>query len=259
MNLFYTLVENGEGIDSIHARMLRCSILSVKQSNPQFNIHVLYDGDKDAIADSLRALNVKVYRYTSVLKPLIQFKSSEFSNKFNILGSYFKYDVLKYGVEELGLIDEHILYSNNNTYFKTNISEYLHYIKPKYVATGIRNGFSMESRDPAVPFVPDTGVMLLNLNNMYQQFYFFIKKIQDNFALYEKQNNGDTALLHTFNEKIEVLPSILNWKHQWGLRSSVGILRLTELKATADRVHFVIDHGGDQDIVNWSQSLNNSW
>ena len=255
MNLFYVLAEDGSGLNSIHSRMLLSSIRSANNVGGGYNINVLYTGCDASVIKLLTDIpNVTVHKFISKLTPILKQRFGYYKDFDKNVIKYVKLEVVRYAIEEFGLIDEYFLYCDNDVMFCKDIFKELKNLTPKYLAVGVHSKFPQDYFQCASSTPLDTGIMLINARSMYNEYFVFMKTIETNFTVFEDIDNEKTALLNFYINKIDILPYNLNWKMSWGYGSAPGIIHFCSFRPVPRYVEFVADQS--ENIESYEQ---NQW
>ena len=205
--------------------MYTVAVLSAKKTNPNIKPFLILDGEMDDNLEKLEKLGVTIIKHQSLFYDslLEHYKTNTIA-----FGAFLRIDIPKI-CEKLGIVDEYVLYTDNDVLFKDDIST-LFKLKPNYFM--VSGEFSKSFTTSSI----NTGVMWINWYNMnkcYDEFVSFIKSNLSRFEVYDQD-----AIKIFFNGKIEYLDFNYNYKPYWGYSDGIKILHFHGPKPTFSDVDY---------------------
>jgi hypothetical protein len=168
---------------------------------------LIYDGDDSKFMENVNQLGSKVIKHSSVLndKPVFQSKPADWKSIGT--GAFLRIDIpliCKY----LNIPDKYVLYTDTDVIFMQDVVNELHKFSPKYFAVCPE----FEKNDWSCI---NTGVMLINLENMYTTYNSFVNYMESknyDFPAFDQGALAEYYFLH-----IDQLPIYFNHKPYWGI------------------------------------------
>ena len=178
--------------------------------------YFLYDGERDELTEWLTKKGVNiVITQVSFLKALID--NPKFENIGTARGAYLRVEVPKI-VKALNLDDKFILYTDCDVIFTKNTTDIFNNT-PKYFSA------APEFKADDYSYV-NTGVMLINVDNMTSSLEEFIKHIKTQCKNAKATHTAyDQSMYNEFyKDKFDRLPPEYNWKPYWGFNPNAKII-----------------------------------
>jgi lipopolysaccharide biosynthesis glycosyltransferase len=198
-NFFTTKINN--------IKLLEKSVKSAIK-NTNFDIYVLFDGKKEEL--NLPAqVNVIEHRH----RCYDIFESNK--NTLCLSSAAFLRTEIPFLCKKLNFQDDFVLYTDYDVLFqKSNYSD-LNFLKPDYFA-------ACPEFDKKEWSYINSGVMLMNINNLFSMDGFILNYIKENFNNFEV---FDQSLYNDlYKNRITRLPIEYNWKVYWGINQFAKII-----------------------------------
>jgi lipopolysaccharide biosynthesis glycosyltransferase len=206
-----------------YIKMYSVAVLTAKETNPNLKPYLILDGEIDEYIQKLIDIGVTVIQHQSLF---ITELKNHYKDNTTAFGAFLRVDIPKI-CEKLLIDDEYVLYTDNDVFFVNDISELKNYTPTYFMAAG---EFTKEFN----PTLINTGVMWINwkeMNNIYDEFVFFIKLNLSKFQTYDQD-----AIRMFFNDKCEELNFNYNYKPYWGESNDIKILHFHGPKPTFNDV-----------------------
>lgn len=195
-----------------YIEMYKKAVISQKYTNPEMIAYLIFDGERDTHIDYLEdTLNVKIIPHkVSFYKELRKF----YGDNFIAGGAYLRCDIPIIVRDILNLDTEYVLYTDNDVLFLDDVSD-LNYLEPNFF--NISSEFSKKKYTDI-----NSGVMWINVRNMYDIYPKFKEFIINNFNKFETYDQD--AIKIFFKGKMDVLDYRYNYKPYFGKRNDIKIL-----------------------------------
>lgn len=195
-----------------YIEMYTKAVISQKNTNPEIRAYLIFDGEKDEKIEYLeKALNVIIVPYkVSFYKEL----RKHYGENFIAGGAYLRCDIPVIVRDILHLDTRYVLYTDNDVLFLSDVSR-LNILTPKYF--NISSEFSKKKYTDI-----NSGVMWINIDNMYSIYPEFRKFIVENFDKFETYDQDAIKLF--FKGKMDILDYRYNYKPYFGKREDIKIL-----------------------------------
>ena len=213
---------------------LKVAVNSAKQ-NTNLQPYFLYDGEEDELTEWLSKNGVNVYitqvSFLDILKNHPKLESIGTAR-----GAYLRVEVPRL-MKQLKLDDKYVLYTDCDVIFTKKSEDIFNYTPEYFVA-------APEFHETDYTYF-NTGVMLMNIDNMYKTRKEFIKFIKDvlSKAKHFQPREGftydwyDQSMYNEFyKNKAERLDPIYNWKPYWGYSDKAKIIHFHGPKIDSIRI-----------------------
>lgn len=188
------------------------AVISQKQTNPNIQAYLIFDGERDEHIDFLEHnLDVVIIPYRVSFYDELK---EHYADNHIAAGAYLRCDIPIIVKDILKLPTKYVLYTDNDVLFMDDVSDVAH-LKPTYF--NISSEFSKNKYTDI-----NSGVMWINTDSMYEiypQFKDFIIKNFDKFETYDQD-----AIKLFFNGKWETLNFRYNYKPYYGKSNKIKIL-----------------------------------
>ena len=221
MKWFFALNEKSALFDE-YSRMLKVAVhTALKFTNLQ--PHFLYDGEENSLTDWLRDRGTEIIKCRSFLYDRLQ-ELAEQRNQENILtigsGAFLRTEIPSL-MAELGFSDKFVLYTDVDVMFLSPVPGF-ESMSPKFFAVAPESDIL---RYKAM----NSGVMLMNLENLRAQDDKFRSFISDNLGLLVDQAWDQGAYKLYYQSRIwgyrwNKLPREYNWKPYWPANENAKII-----------------------------------
>lgn len=218
-------------------------IVALKSSKKTTLLPVLiYNGTDETFIESVKnidpLLQVIIHNPLFSNRPNFMNKPTDWKN--TALGAYLRVDIPKI-CEIYHIQTNYVLYTDCDVIFmKDPVEELLKY-KPMY--------FACCSEIDCTNFEEfNSGVMLLNVENMLNTYNMFIDTIDKNHYDYASYDQG--ALQSYYKNKVDKLSLLLNHKPYWGKKDDALILHYHGPKPR-DIVNYINGNVSSNVIYNW--------
>lgn len=202
-----------------YIKMYKVAVITAKSTNPSIKPILILDGEIDDNINELIDIGVRVVSHR------VSF--------YDDLKKYYENDTIAYGAflrvdipiicEKLGIKESHVLYTDNDVMFMSDISELFDNKTETFMCAG-------EFTKVGKHWDMNSGVMWLNwefLLKTHQDFVSFIKLNFKKFNVYDQD-----AYKLFYNKSIERLNYRFNYKPYWGPFSDIKILHFHGPKPT---------------------------
>jgi hypothetical protein len=200
------------GIYLQYMEMFTKAVISQKKTNPGIQPYLIFDGERDKEIDYLEN-DLKV----TIIPHRVSFydKLKEFYGDNPIAaGAFLRCDIPLIVKDILKLPAEYVLYTDNDVLFMDDVNR-ISSLKPKY--------FCISSEFSGGKYTDiNSGVMWININNMYQIYPRFRNFIIENFAKFETYDQDAIKLF--FDGKMDILDYRYNYKPYLGKTNDIKIL-----------------------------------
>lgn len=195
-----------------YIEMYKKAVISQKYTNPEMIAYLIFDGERDTQIDYLEdTLSVRIIPYkVSFYKELREF----YGDNFIAGGAYLRCDIPIIVRDILNLDTEYVLYTDNDVLFLDDVSD-LNYLNPNFF--NISSEFSKKKYTDI-----NSGVMWINIKNMYDIYPKFKEFIVKNFDKFETYDQDAIKLF--FKKKWDILDYRYNYKPYFGKRHDIKIL-----------------------------------
>jgi len=199
--------------DNFHhyTKLIKVAVVTA-QKNTDLELHCVYDGQPSDITVWLEQQGVSVIYHRSYLDEDIVRVFGKGPSRGG-RGAFLRVDIPKILVER-GFDDEFVLYTDCDVMFMNNVDG-LQRIKPEYFACA-------PEFDPNEWSYVNSGVMLMNLKNLYRTYEGFCSYIRR--SMNKEWTWDQTAYNLYYCKKITKLPLEYNWKPYWGDSSDKKII-----------------------------------
>ena len=186
--------------------LLRATILSALV-NTSLKVNLLYDGLDTPFTAELQQIGVKIIKHrVSIYEKLREFKAGDMGYLAIAAGAFLRFDIPIIEDE-----DEFVLYTDSDVMFMRDVD--LSNLRPENFAAA-----PQFSKTEATDM--NSGVMLINVNNMRKMHDKLIKFATDNLQLGLDQE----ILREFFGTNYTLLPAEFNWKPYWGIAADAYIV-----------------------------------
>lgn len=195
-----------------YIEMYKKAVISQKQTNPGIESYLILDGEKDEHIDFLeQKLGVFIVPHkVSFYRELKHY----YGENFIAGGAYLRCDIPIIVKDILKLDTKYVLYTDNDILFLDDVSD-LNRLNPTYF--NISSEFSKRRYTDI-----NSGVMWMNIENLYNIYPSFKNFIVSNFDKFETYDQDAIKLF--FEGKMNILDYRYNYKPYFGKRKDIKIL-----------------------------------
>lgn len=195
-----------------YIEMFTKAVISQKKTNPNIRSYLIFDGERDDHIEYLETkLDVTIVPYrVSFYEKLKQ----HYADNHIAAGAYLRCDIPLIVKDTLKLPVKYVLYTDNDVLFMDDVTR-LTSLKPKYF--NISSEFSKRRYTDI-----NSGVMWINVDNMYDIYPRFRDFIINNFAKFETYDQDAIKLF--FKGKMNWLDYRYNYKPYFGKQKDIKIL-----------------------------------
>lgn len=227
MKWFFALNQQGNEYEA-YVEMLKVAVhTALKRTS--LTPYFLYDGPENKLTSWLREKRVEIIHCRSFLYDRLRAIAKERRDPLYLsigAGAFLRVEIPRI-TKMMGIRDRFILYTDLDVLFIDEVCDYLETLTPKFFA--VAPEFS-----PIHPRRMNSGVMLMNLENLRKQDIFFRKFVSDNLeslvdkgwdqGAYKAFYGRKRMVRWFFGVKWNYLPPKYNWKPYWGDFSSAKII-----------------------------------
>jgi lipopolysaccharide biosynthesis glycosyltransferase len=217
MKLF--LCTNDKTAETSLIKMLEVSVKSALD-NTDFEVFVIFDGDKKKL-NLPKEVNIieHQHRCYDVFKSSKRCENEE--HCLSIAATAFLRTEIPFLINQMGFTDEFCLYTDYDVVFQKNDFSELKTLQPKIFAATPESNMNDWSYF-------NTGVMLMNVNFLFENDDFISNHIRENFERLEVWDQ--TMYNNLFKNQISRLPIEYNWKPYWGINEKSKIIHFHGIK-----------------------------
>ena len=178
---------------------------------------LIYDGNDEEFSTQV-SKNAQIIKHRSLLHTKPNFRKKEEDWKYLAGGAYLRIDIPLI-CKSYNINDKYVLYTDTDVIFLQNVVEKFKDYQPKYFAI-----CPEYNKDDYIIF--NSGVMLINVDNMYNTYNEFIECIESvNYKFHTRDTLDQAALQYFYNpKKVERLPLEFNHKPYWGKSDEAYII-----------------------------------
>lgn len=175
--------------------------------------YLIYDGSNTAFITTVKKLGATVIDHVFSLANTSYFKRQSVGWQRIARGTYLRLDIPLI-CQNIEFYDTYALYTDVDILFLSNPVPILETLKPKFFA-------GCPEIDPDNWSYVNAGVLFLNMDTMYSTYTKFMKRVSE---LLDVPGYDQTALNNFYEDKIDRLPLLLNYKPYWGLDANISIV-----------------------------------
>ena len=175
--------------------------------------YLIYDGSNTAFVATVTKLGATVIKHTFSLANTNYFKRQNPGWQRIARGTYLRLDIPMI-CQNIDFYDTYALYTDVDILFLTNPVPTLEKYKPAFLA-------GCPETDPTNWSYINAGVLLLNIDSMYETYIPFMKCVNDTLDI---PGYDQTVLNKFYIDKIDRLPVIFNYKPYWGINPETSII-----------------------------------
>ena len=178
---------------------------------------LIYDGNDEEFCSQV-SKNAKIIKHHSLLHTKPNFRKREENWKFLAGGAYLRIDI-PIICKSNHINEQYVLYTDTDVLFLEDVAIELEKYNPMYFA--ICPELQKENYK-----MFNSGVMLINVENMYNTYNEFIECIDStNYTFHTKDTLDQAALQYFYNKKeVDRLPLEFNHKPCWGKSEKAYII-----------------------------------
>ena len=181
---------------------------------------LIYSGNDDNFLNIINECNIILIRHNLLFSKKKNFDNHPENWKKIATGAFLRIDIPKI-CKKYNINDKYILYTDADVIFLKDCVEELSLHQPKYLSVCPETNI-----DDYEYF--NSGVMLINVRNMFDSYNSFTNFIEDNNYDYSKYNIFDTfdqgAFQCFYKNMVDKLPLSFNHKPYWGIDKNAVII-----------------------------------